>query len=93
MFGKLGTGELLVILVIALVIFGPSRLPALGKMAGKAIGSFRHYVNSAENWDLEEEMNPPPAATAASKQEGATQQAQETADTEAEEGARTQATA
>jgi TatA/E family protein of Tat protein translocase len=47
---KIGTGELLVILLVALLIFGPSRLPALGKMAGKAIGTVRHYANS-DNWD------------------------------------------
>ena len=34
MFGKIGTGELLIVLIVALVIFGPAKLPALGKMAG-----------------------------------------------------------
>lgn len=48
--GKIGTGELLVILVVALIIFGPSRLPALGKMVGKALGTMKHYVNS-DNWE------------------------------------------
>lgn len=47
---KIGTGELLVILMVALLIFGPSKLPALGKMAGKAIGTLRHYADS-DNWD------------------------------------------
>lgn len=64
--GKLGAGELMLILVIALVIFGPSKLPALGKMAGKAVGSFKHYVDSSEAWDLEEELSKP-AKTAQSK--------------------------
>lgn len=62
--GKFGTGELLLILVIALVIFGPAKLPALGKMAGKAVGSFRHYVSSADSWDLEEELTRPAPAQA-----------------------------
>ena len=47
---KIGTGELLVILAVALLIFGPSKLPALGKMAGKAIGTLRHYADT-DNWD------------------------------------------
>ena len=52
----IGTGELIVVLVVALIIFGPSKLPALGKMAGKAVGTLRHYADS-NNWDelLEEE--------------------------------------
>lgn len=52
---KIGTGELIVILAVALIIFGPSRLPALGKMVGKAVGTLRHYANT-ENWaELEDE--------------------------------------
>lgn len=46
----IGTGELIVVLVVALIIFGPSKLPALGKMAGKAVGTLRHYADS-NNWD------------------------------------------
>ena len=33
--GKIGTSELLLILLVALLIFGPSKLPVLGKLAGK----------------------------------------------------------
>lgn len=46
MFGKLGTGELLLILGIALVIFGPGKLPEIGKAFGKAIGEFKNHANS-----------------------------------------------
>lgn len=53
--GRIGTTELLLILAVALLIFGPAKLPQLGKMAGKAVGSFRHYVDSAESWDLDDE--------------------------------------
>ncbi len=38
---NLGFGELLVILVIVLVIFGANRLPALGEGLGKAIRGFK----------------------------------------------------
>ena len=52
---KIGTTELILILVVALVIFGPSKLPELGKLAGRAIGSFKKYVNSYEaDWEDEE---------------------------------------
>ena len=40
MFG-LGWQELVIILVIALIIFGPKKLPELGKSLGQAIRSFR----------------------------------------------------
>lgn len=45
MFGKLGTGELILILGIALVIFGPGKLPEIGKAFGKAIGEFKNHAN------------------------------------------------
>ena len=37
MFGSIGTPELLVIFVIALVVFGPRRLPELGRSLGRTI--------------------------------------------------------
>jgi sec-independent protein translocase protein TatA len=37
MFGSIGMPELIVILVIALIFFGPGKLPELGSMIGKAI--------------------------------------------------------
>lgn len=40
MFG-LGPTELIIILVIALVIFGPSRLPKIGQSVGQAVRSLR----------------------------------------------------
>jgi sec-independent protein translocase protein TatA len=39
--GGLGFPEMVVILIIALVIFGPNRLPALGESLGKAIRGFK----------------------------------------------------
>ena len=43
----LGTPELIVILVIALVIFGGSRLPQLGEGLGKAIRGFKKGMTDA----------------------------------------------
>lgn len=40
MFG-LGLPEMIVVLVIALVLFGPSKLPSLGKSLGEAIRGFK----------------------------------------------------
>ena len=48
MFGKIGTTELLLILLIAVVIFGPAKLPKLGKAIGKTIGNFKRSSAAAE---------------------------------------------
>jgi sec-independent protein translocase protein TatA len=45
MFG-LGMQELLIILAIALVVFGPSKLPQIGSGLGKAIRDFKKGVSS-----------------------------------------------
>jgi sec-independent protein translocase protein TatA len=48
MFG-LGATELVVILAIGLVFFGPSRLPQLGSGLGKAIRDFRKGITGMED--------------------------------------------
>ena len=59
MFG-LGIQELLIILVIALVIFGPSKLPQIGAGLGKAIRDFKKGVTSSdETEDSEKEAKKP----------------------------------
>jgi sec-independent protein translocase protein TatA len=46
--GKLGIPELLVILVIALIIFGPSKISELGKGLGEGIKNFKSAVKDGE---------------------------------------------
>lgn len=41
MFSKLGAGEIVLIVGAALLIFGPSKLPELGKAVGKGIREFK----------------------------------------------------
>ena len=50
MFG-LGMQELLIILAIALVVFGPSKLPQIGSGLGKAIRDFKKGVSSDDGDD------------------------------------------
>ena len=53
--GSIGIPEMLVIFVIALVVFGPRRLPELGRSLGKAIAEFKRATNDLQN-TLEEEI-------------------------------------
>ena len=48
MFPHIGITELLVILVIALVVFGPGKLPDVGKALGKSIREFKSASNEEE---------------------------------------------
>lgn len=54
--GRIGTTELLIVLAIVLVIFGPKALPKLGRSLGKTLGSFRKGMNENDDDDDEEEV-------------------------------------
>lgn len=45
---RIGTQELLLILLIVLVIFGPTQIPKLSKMFGKSMKSFKQGVSGEE---------------------------------------------
>ncbi len=55
MFGSIGMPELIIILTIALIIFGPRKLPELGRSLGKSLGEFKRASNELRN-TLDEEI-------------------------------------
>jgi sec-independent protein translocase protein TatA len=42
--GNIGLGEIVVLVVVVLILFGPNKLPELGKSLGKALGEFRKGI-------------------------------------------------
>ena len=56
MFGSIGGPELIVIFVVALLIFGPRKLPELGRMLGKGMSEFRRAASDLKD-SLEVEVS------------------------------------
>lgn len=48
---RIGTNEMLIILVVVLLIFGPKNLPKLGKMFGKTMSNFKKGMEESEAED------------------------------------------
>jgi sec-independent protein translocase protein TatA len=68
--GNIGPLEIIIVLIIALIVFGPKRLPELGSSLGRGIREFRNTVTGDKsNEDDEPEVKaihatPPPPAPA-----------------------------
>ena len=62
---NIGPGEMMLLALLALLLFGPKRLPEIGKAAGEAIASFRNAsreLTGEMQRQLAEENKPEPAA-------------------------------
>jgi len=62
MLGSIGFPELLVIFVIALIVFGPRRLPEIGKSLGQGISEFKRASKELQN-RIEDEIEKDTART------------------------------
>ena len=49
MFGNLGGGEILILLLIVLLVFGANRLPDAGRAVGKGLREFKRALSDAED--------------------------------------------
>ena len=63
--GNLGFQEMIIILVIALIVFGPKKLPEIGKSLGKGIAEFKKASSDlAKTWEedvaAEKKQDQPP---------------------------------
>ncbi len=82
MFGSLGFPELIMIFVVALVVFGPRRLPEIGRSIGKALGEFRRAttdLKSTLEQDVLSEDRQPTRDTVSSKPTASPEVAEATA--------------
>lgn len=61
---NVGPFELAIVLIIALVVFGPKRLPELGRSLGKGIREFRGSVSGESHEPEQPEAIEPPAPVA-----------------------------
>jgi sec-independent protein translocase protein TatA len=55
--GNIGPLEIIIVLIIALVVFGPKRLPELGRSLGKGIREFRGSISGRH--DDDDDKQPP----------------------------------
>ena len=60
---SLGFGEILVILVFALIVFGPRRLPQMGRQVGKSLREFRRQAAELRA-EVEQDLDEPPTTPA-----------------------------
>ena len=81
MFPSLGMGELLIIGVVALIVFGPRKLPELGRSLGKTLQEFRRASNELKH-TLDEEISLEERNAERAKQAAAVPAATEPAPTE-----------
>ena len=56
MFGSIGLPEMLLILAVALIVFGPKKLPEVGRSLGKALREFKKSTEEIKS-KLEEQIN------------------------------------
>ncbi len=64
-FQSIGPTELIIVLVIVLVIFGPKRLPSLGRQLGSGMREFKDSITGKDRGDGDEERGELPAAAPA----------------------------
>lgn len=52
MFGSIGPQEILIVLVIALVVLGPKKLPEMARSLGKGVKEFKEGINDDDTVDV-----------------------------------------
>jgi sec-independent protein translocase protein TatA len=61
----IGATEIIILLIVALLVFGPKRLPEMGRSLGRGMREFKDSIAGKDNdavADARRELNPPPPA-------------------------------
>jgi sec-independent protein translocase protein TatA len=69
--GNIGWQGVLIILLVLLVVFGPKRLPEMGRSLGRGIREFKDSITGSDDEPEKVELAPPPEATTAGTQDRA----------------------
>ena len=64
-FNNIGPGELIIVLVIALLVLGPKRLPEVGKSLGRGLREFKSSVTGGDEARSDVQLEGAPLAAAA----------------------------
>jgi sec-independent protein translocase protein TatA len=56
-FNGIGIGGLIIILIVALLVFGPSKLPELGRAFGKTLREFRNATKDLTSDEIDQDSN------------------------------------
>jgi sec-independent protein translocase protein TatA len=70
LIGPIGPLEIGIVLLIVLIIFGPKRLPELGKSLGSGMRGFKDSVTGKDTDDEQEQLDRPSKADATATDEG-----------------------
>lgn len=66
---RIGTQELIIILVVVIILFGPTQIPKLTKMFGKSVKNFKAGMEEEEAGEVAETRKPAKARTEKSSKE------------------------
>jgi sec-independent protein translocase protein TatA len=59
--GNLGYGEIILIVLVALLLFGPNKIPELAKACGRAVREFKHGMREGLEQEKDSEQKTPQA--------------------------------
>jgi sec-independent protein translocase protein TatA len=62
-FGSIGPQEILIVLVIALVVLGPKKLPEMARSLGKGVKEFKEGINADDTVDVAADANDEPVSS------------------------------
>lgn len=69
--GWIGPGEIVILLIVALLVFGPKKLPEMGRSIGKGMREFKNSISMDDDDDVSPEL-PEETPRATSKRDSTT---------------------